>query len=238
MKERPVLMNGAMVRATLRDVDPKTQTRRVIKPQPLGYPWFWEGDDVDPDPQWFDSYCVGEEPCGAYSEEINKPMRCPFGQPGDRLYVRETWQAWQRTSYEHDEWQPIGVKDATASKQRAYAGGVRVDAIEYCADGKSAGPWTPSIHMPRWASRITLEVTGIKVERLQDISEEDARAEGVERSDITGMYHPTPFAGEVHAKLTARQAFESLWKAINGPDSWDANPWVWAITFKRIEAQR
>lgn len=137
----------------------------------------------------------------------SKPM--PYGQPGDRLlWVRETFSG------------PWCMGDTPPSKWG------RSSRIWYWADGNpDEGDWTrprPSIHMPRWASRITLEVTGVRVERLQDISEADALAEGVS-AILYEMRRATP-----------RCDFQALWQSINGPDSWAANPWVWVIEFKRI----
>ena len=104
--------------------------------------------------------------------------------------------------------------------------------IHYAATEDRGGLlWRPSIHMPRWASRITLEVTGVRVERLQDISEADAYAEGIEQTDfIEEAEHQEPATGAP----PGRYAYRALWESINGPDSWTANPWVWAVEFKRI----
>lgn len=137
---------------------------------------------------------------------------CPYGAAGDRLWVRETW--------------------ASDDGRAAW----------YRADGEThnAGlPWRPSIHMPRWASRLTLEVTGIRVERLQDISEEDAKAEGaLEICDICG----NPPEDEVHwaceadyvPQVSHRVGFQDLWESINSPGSWGLNPWVWVVGFRRL----
>jgi hypothetical protein len=124
---------------------------------------------------------------------------CPYGQPGERLWVRET----------HAHIYKGNVTPATR----------RHDDVAYKADGFAVdeyvyGPWKPSIHMLRWASRITLKVTGVRVERLGDLSESDARAEGVQ----------------------SVAEFKELWASINGPGSWAANPWVWAVSFKRLAA--
>ncbi len=124
----------------------------------------------------------------------------PFGKPGDRIWVRETFS----TVPDHDE--PVGCS-----------------ALLYAADGNGPyGKWTPSIHMPRWASRILLEITDVRVERLNSISEEDAKDEGAPTECcVIGDKH---FLG-----------FRSLWKSIYGDEGWQANPWVWVIEFKRIE---
>lgn len=173
MKDRPILFSAPMVRAILANT--KTQTRRVARVNPMH-----QGMALEP----------GEMAHGI-------PLKtCPYGQPGDRLWVRETWA-------------PLTV---------GYA--YRADPVW---NGPPADRWRPSIHMPRAASRITLEVTGVRVEKLQDISEADAQAEGAAR-------HISPAAF-----LTGhRQGYRLLWESINGPDSWAANPWVWVIEFKRI----
>lgn len=90
MKERPILYSAPMVLARIAGL--KRQTRRIVKPKPIGHPWFWAGDDVDPDPQWFDCYERGREPCGAATAEVKTPMRCPYGQPGDRVWGRESFK--------------------------------------------------------------------------------------------------------------------------------------------------
>ena len=189
-KERPILFSAPMVRALLDGS--KTQTRRVVKPQPVYDGRFAGG--------WKLKGKKGHEAatCSPFIAEV-----CPYGQPGDRLWVRE--------SFAHI------YRDNSSPERRSF------EDVAYMADGRGIdigayGSWKPSIHMPRWASRITLEITGVRVERLQDISEADARAEGASQ-------HPD---GPWHA-------YRSLWTLINGPDSWAANPWVWIIEFKRID---
>lgn len=192
MKERPILFSAPMVRAILSGT--KTQTRRVVKDGPALH----QGHTA-----W-------------------EMTRCPYGQPGGVLWVRETWR--------HIE--GGAVYDA--------AGGV-MDAFDsetiYRADKPHAhGPWKPAIHMPRWASRITLEVTGVRVERLQDISEDDCLAEGIAnvvRENLPRIQQ----CGEYDAiDVDPVAEYQSLWESINGPGSWDTNPWVWVIEFKRTEA--
>lgn len=138
---------------------------------------------------------------------------CPYGQPGDRLWVRETWQGPLIDEELEEEFHqsPDYFKKPEFCAYRATD---TLDAIN--ADGEALG-WRPSIHMPRWASRILLEVTSVRVERLQDISEADAEAEGP----------PKHFN-------SWRDNFCALWQKINGDGSWDANPWVWAIEFNRM----
>lgn len=151
-------------------------------------------------------------------------VQCPFGKTGDRIYVRETW----RTLQKWDNMAPRNLPDD-------------IDKIDYAAEGYSRNPlWAwgksrPSIHMPRWASRILLEVVSVRVERLQDISEEDAKAEGVEAICDTCNEDCRPF-GCGTCRPRFKHSFADLWETINGPGSWDANPWVWVIDVKRITA--
>ena len=153
----------------------------------------------------------------------------PYGQPGDRLWVRESWSpdpvadgTWNYTAWSGcREGQIAGVPERFQHPR----------FCNYAADWLH-GPirWTPSIHMPRWASRITLEVTGVRVERLNDISTEDAKAEGVEEIDGTVNLRKE--------RMTIHQhAYAQLWEQINGPGSWALNPWVWVVEFKRLTDQ-
>lgn len=142
-------------------------------------------------------------------------IRSPFGGPGDKLWVRETFHydnAAYVAKYKDAPW--LGLPDAGTAE------------TFYRADEKNPDifpKWTPSIFMPRWASRITLEITEVRVERLLDISETDAIAEGV-RTLPAPQWHPNGW----------RQTYWQLWDDINGRDATKANPWVWAITFKRV----
>lgn len=200
-RERPILFSGGMVRAILDGR--KTMTRRAVKPQfasdaepaemcaitPEG--WQTAGHSG----RWWDS-------CSGNSDEA---VRCPYGVPGDRLWVRETWaQNWNQLS--------------DTQIDRAYV--YRADGEARAQDNGCDLPWRPSIHMPRSASRITLEVTGVRVERLREISEADAIAEGVERPE-SGI----PIC-------SARQWFRVLWEQIN--KSWEPDTWVWVVEFRRI----
>lgn len=218
MKERPILFSAPMVRALLAGT--KTQTRRVMPHQPPeilpGYlaKVYWPARDrhMTSDPESA-AYLQFERPGdydGMHVMRDGFGFRCPYGQPGDRLWVREThapqadcWGSWER-------W----MKGAGGP-------GPIIHYAADIADKPFIEKWRPSIHMPRWASRITLEVTGVRVERLQDISEEDAKAEGVVWEQ-----------GQ-----TAINVFETLWESINDPGSWEANPWVWVVEFKRVEAR-
>jgi len=141
---------------------------------------------------------------------------CPFGKPGDRLWVRETFQG------------PLFDSDNSKCCVYRADGG---EAPEYVdADDNLRQGWKPSIFMPRWASRITLEITGVRVERLQDISASDCYAEGCFRPDQLKS-----LGSEVTTRDNARGAYRKLWESINGADSWDANPWVWVVEFKAID---
>ena len=199
MKSRPILFSGAMVRAILDGK--KTQTRRVVKQQPLGgNPDRWSCYHA-PDGQ--SNLWTPVSKSGKIGIFGIAGVKCPYGQPGDQLWVRETF------ALTGDNASPI---------VHSVHGGVAWRATDH----PKAFTWKPSIFMPRWASRITLELTGIRVERLQEISEADARAEGVTLRGITR--HESECRGE----------YRALWESINGPESWDSNPFVWVIEFKRL----
>jgi len=191
MKEKPILFSGDMVRAILEGT--KTQSRRIVKPQP---------DIAVPGP------IPGSGVCGRFTPEdekfgrLGKTIPCPYGHPGDRLWVRETW------AMAH------GLPPESHLRHQV------LYAADY-APGMLGCPARPSIHMHRWASRITLEITGVRLERLQEISDADALAEGCSAADMK--------SGDCLASVYAR-----LWDQINGPGSWAANPWVWVIEFKRL----
>ena len=198
MKERPILFNGAMVRALLDGS--KTQTRRVFKAK-NGAVWPHKND----------------------LPGMRQILRnCPYGQPGDRLWVREAW----RTFKSYDALPPRDLLETCTIWREADAT-PRIDRSPLC------GKLRPSMFMPRWASRITLEIVSVRVERLQDISEADASGEGLRfNSNCIG---PWSFDGG-QQWLAAREAYRELWNSINGPGSWAANPWVWVVEFKRLAA--
>lgn len=217
--ERPMLFSAPMVRAIL--AGEKTQTRRVIKPQP---------PDTHPHPGFtLFSTCAKDE--GAFCWRSSKSStatvghraHCPYGRVGDRLWVRETFHLCPHcervTSYRAGGWReaPSGAPDD---------GGDRCDTDDQPLSPKCAAHgWKPSIHMPRWASRITLEVTGVRVERVQNISEADARAEGAASMLVPDDDFP---------QRSYQLGFKALWARINGAESWAANPWVWIVEFKRV----
>lgn len=231
MKEHPILFSGPMVRAIL--AGRKTQTRREVKPQPSYI--------IDPQCRTYEPALVdrhgemypGPEVFGFYNEEHG--WKCPYGQPGDRLWVRETTCIAPKNFATPDE---TCVRD--------YDGALRF--VSYRADGHSEDAmrdyrlkWTPSIHVPRWASRITLEIVSVRVERLSEITEADAIAEGIEKSDRGYLdYHWEQKRGASLARGWFSDpvlSYRSLWETIDGPGSWDANPWVWVVEFKRVETQ-
>mgnify|MGYP001593654660 CR=1 FL=1 len=217
MKERPILFSGPMVRAILDGW--KTQTRRIVKgAQPTGA----SGHTISGD--WFrnERLVMREHKAVSAISDVLWSQECPYGRVGDRLWVRETW------AFE------LGAISSTRDENAP---------LVYAADGEQAlrsrlcDRWRPSIHMPRWASRINLEITGIRVERLQDISETDARAEGAEEVwfdhgsaadrgliDMPCMEINAPF----------RNGYALLWDQINGRGSWAGNPWVWVYDFCEV----
>ncbi len=164
-------------------------------------------------------------PDGFTPEYVAMPenRNCPYGYAGDRLWVRESWRA--PTSCDHMP--PRSIADSEA---------VRFMADEVVGADAGFGKGRPGMFMPRWACRINLEITGVRVERLQDISEADAIAEGIQRvGDGWQRFHVDPDA-EIGQAFTRNPvlAYRGLWESINGAGSWDANPWVWCIEFKRV----
>jgi hypothetical protein len=210
MKERPILFQGAMVRALLDGS--KTQTRRVVNPRHL--------------PQLDLSK-------GGRAANWSKPM--PYGQPGDRLWVKETFQRFTDDAEIMYAADPKSLEAMNDLKR------------DECLKAR----WRASIFMPRWASRITVEVTGVRVERLQEISEADAIAEGIEKtpSGFWSLYGQA----DVDGTYSPRTSYRALWESINSqtrpvfdedgkrignepnPARWEANPWVWVIDFKRLK---
>lgn len=218
MKERPILFSAPMVRALLDDS--KTQTRRIMNPQPR------QLNPGNPEGYYELNHKGGYILSSARNGFPAFVENCPYGQPGDRLWVREAWASVFAEPVEQMMPPDIAFR-ADGGEKPAW---LRV--------------WRPSIHMPRWASRITLEVTGVRVERLQDISEADAIAEGSITSESqiaiaacrNQMAAPDVVsASDGKAYANARRAYRALWEQINGAGSWEANPWVWVIEFKRVQ---
>jgi hypothetical protein len=189
--EKPILFSTEMVKSILSGF--KSQTRRVVK---------CEYNEIRWNPIVLNGY-------GGWCDEHGNPVNCPYGQVGDVLWVRETWCRWYNGHgyyYKADKLYPDN------------SGGMVGRPIDY---DEGAVPWKPSIHMPRAACRIRLEITDIRVERLQDISWEDAVAEGCPG------YRPT--------QDEPTHQFQRLWTKINGEESWQSNPWVWVISFHPLK---
>ncbi|MDM7296060.1 hypothetical protein [Klebsiella pneumoniae] len=220
MKERGMIFNSEMVRAILDGR--KTQTRRPIKWKQTRFTEIGEREDGSKWP-WSED---AEHACDFWHP-------CPFGAVGDRIWVRETFQG---PLFDYDLMDSY-CKDPTPFEKPEFcvykADGVPAPEF-YDADDELHCCWRPSIHMPRWASRILLEITDVRVERLNAISEEDARAEGIIDGGCLNCGEPEP-CGCANPEPDATDAFAYLWQSIYGQDNWNANPWVWVIEFKRVE---
>lgn len=226
MTERPILFQGAMVRAILDGS--KTQTRRVMARQKkydfTDYTLFGQRGHPDDEAEhrggWAQPW-VAIEHAPDWPDGKDDQCTCPYAsERGDRLWVRETWaQNWNQLS------------DTRMDRSYVY----RADGGPRAQDNGTDLPWRPSIHMPRAASRITLEVTEVRVERLQDISEADAIAEGIE-ADAQPGDQARLWRNYATGNTTVCPIFcyQSLWEKINGPGSWDTNPWVWVVEFRRL----
>ncbi|WP_448645360.1 hypothetical protein [Pseudomonas mediterranea] len=210
IKERPILFSAPMVRAILDDR--KTVTRRVIKPQPN-----WDG-------KWFqwEGHAPNSKDGAVGGNTIEAAdLMCwssPYGKPGDRLWVRET-------CFINDYRETNVPEEERAETEIVY----RADPLPCWEGEESEIRWRPSIHMPRWASRILLEITAVRVERLQDISRADIRAEGLQCPPELASDDVSPNYRDWYPA-----AWRELWESINGADSWTTNPWVWVVEFKRV----
>lgn len=233
VKERPILFSTPMVQAILEGR--KTQTRRVVKPKPV----------VTTAQDGFKFLTIPG--LGAIDEFIVN--KCPYGQIGDRLWVRETW-APVELGYDYESGYCDNIQLANAGDvlthfqdcghhagQEWLGRKPRFDFV-YAATGQWEEttedrnfPWKPSIHMPRKACRLELEVTGIRIERLHDITEQDAMEEGVYWEQHLGF----TVDGEEGNTESRVGEFSALWERINGAESWDANPWVWVVEFKPLK---
>ena len=187
VKERGMIFNDEMVRAILGGN--KTQTRRIVEEKFYGR---------------------------AVAAEL-LAKHCPYGQPGDRIWVRETYRV-------HGKATDVATLVYRASVRNSWTEQTHRVPVEVCNKPVSE-KWTPSIHMPRWASRILLEITDVRVERLHDMSEADAKAEGA----TPATYKITP------PEAVYRVGFGDIWRSIYGQDNWLSNPWVWVIEFKRVQ---
>lgn len=206
MSDKPIIFNDAMVRPLIEGR--KTQTRRIVK-----HSRQWPIEFIGPEGSQDEAECWGfEDPNTGTtwtlaSDGVSEEIPCPYGHAGSLLWVRETF--YRAYSVGRDV---TGEAVSAPLRVAAYEGEPKPQL-------KFGQSWRkmPSIHMPRWASRITLEITDVRVERLQDISEDDAMAEGI------------PFEGDCPSP---RDNFSALWESINGPGAWDQNPWVWVIEFR------
>jgi hypothetical protein len=241
VRERPILFSAPMVRAILDGR--KTQTRRIVKgidglTQPIvrneetgewGWwwtEWRWDGSGLD----------ARHIP---YAEHFHA-LRCPYGVPGDRLWVRESHQRFDKGTCDQHVWYLAGRNDKTFSAFRDHPD---VDPEQPWPKGRllqagdrSGAYGVPSIHMARWASRITLEVAEVRVERLKDCSEADAIAEGIEPDGFGAWKCYADDPRQTHW-ADPRESYRSLWDAINGDGAWASNPWVWVVEFRRVEQE-
>jgi hypothetical protein len=213
--DRPILFSAPMVRAILAGT--KTQTRRLVKPL--------TADRL--------THCPG------FLESLEGVPLSQYGQPGDRLWMRETWRYadWTEEGEPHIEYAADGTRTLIEDFPEEWAGRLMdtwvalSDPINFDIDQRAADRrWRPSIHMPRWASRITLNITDVRVERLHGISQADAMAEGIAPEGDEWRDYMMP---STQICLTPRGSFETLWSSINGAESWEANPWVWVVEFER-----
>ncbi|MDH2123005.1 hypothetical protein N5J75_07265 [Pantoea brenneri] len=225
MRECPIIFNADMVRAVLDGR--KTQTRRIMKVQPDS-PNFGLLRITDSTKRADIGKYHWAESNGTGTHTRSALFSCPFGAVGDRLWVRETFRVHSRAT-------DVATLVYKASEQQSWTQQTHRVPIEKCHKPAVVDKWTPSIHMPRWASRITLEITGVRVEQLQDISEADALAEGVTPEPCD---HARRSCEEIGCcGDTAKGEFGALWQSIYGEESWQANPWVWVIEFKRVEVE-
>lgn len=253
MKERPILFSGPMVRALLAGT--KTQTRRLVK-------WRGEtpdfhggrGDTLDLSAWgWFfdgprhNGYMVLERGLDERHDHGHISLPSPYGDPGVRLWVRETWstdqlhvypcpRAWYRADFGRYEDPALSAGEFHTCSKEQRARKVSVSDCWACVrDAYGKFIWKPSIHMPRRASRLSLEITGVRVERLQKISEADAKAEGIEQMAHVWKNYDRKDRLQF---IDPRDSYRSLWESINGPGSWELNPWVWVIEFKKVDGAR
>lgn len=241
MKTLPILFQGPMVRSLRLGI--KTNTRRIVKMHPDCH--------ADPDlrrtPDGMDLY---------YPEMLDEGVigvTCPYGKPGDRLWVRETWMPCDTKGDTHvqilykatNDVRPDGVSVTNFGAANWFkrpsdeVEGFRHNIEQMEVEGDK---WRPSIFLPRWASRVLLEVESVRIERLHAITEADALAEGVQRKESERWpgktvyldYDYDPLSDDAEWFQTALQSFRSLWRHINGPDAWEENPWVWRVQFRDV----
>ena len=241
VKERPIIFSTAMVQAIL--AGRKTQTRRAVNKINAGME--------------FQSLNREKSKAHFYGDMEHGYIKCPYGQPGDHLWVREKWRpiSWDyeggmgtKVQYAdgHAEW--INLFDDLDDELDFH---LKISDImekklppSFVVDDETFGwsgdeikqhmPWRPSIFMPKVAARLWLKITDIQVERLQDITEEDAISEGVQSTIHGGWVDYSGSQQDTGGFANAKSSFCTLWTSINGPDAWKANPWVWVVSFKRF----
>ena len=240
IKERPILFGGDMIRALLQEYSMpgqyKNQTRRTHGLHRFNdFPPYlkkkgWEIQEfIEESPGWW--LAISNDEDGEFpDDDFNIWVRCPYGKAGDRLWVKETF-----FEVYNDQFQPTG-KYCYAATHQGYVNVLDDDGgIKINKDGSDASPWKPSIHMPRKASRIQLEITGIRAERLQDISEEAAIAEGILFNGDYELWWD--YQREQWICVDPIDSYKSLICKINGPETWEKNPWVWVVEFKVIKVK-
>lgn len=218
MKERGMIFNSEMVRAILDGR--KTQTRRIVKGADGAVKfckeWDINGEEI---------FVVLGEKDHTGMNPVLGAISCPFGAVGERIWVRETFRVHSRAT-------DVATLVYKASMRNSWTDQTHRVPVSLCNKPATPEKWTPSLHMPRWASRIRLEITDVRVERLNAISQEDAQAEGMELTGWRPTYSDPDSGGEV---WTPYDNFARLWESIYGEGSWKVNPWVWVIEFKRVE---
>lgn len=235
MKERGMIFNGEMVRALLDGR--KTQTRRIVKGTDSAVKfckeWNINGEEV---------FVVLGEKDHTGMNPVLGAISCPFGAVGNRIWVREAFRVHSRAT-------DVATLVYKASERNSWTEQTHRVPVAVCNKPATPEKWTPSLHMPRWASRILLEITDVRVERLNAISEEDAQREGVHTEvwdqtvvarnyaarDEFFQFWSEDMPHYVEMNQLYRSSFRSLWESIYGSENWLANPWVWVIEFKRVE---
>lgn len=242
IKERPILMSAPMVRAIL--AGRKTQTRRLVKSRNdlshYNKAFVLSKDEYNKDVATeFNAKVVAKKPMALFFKNFinGLDVECPYGNVGDRLWVRESYKRWciDGTDTTEDGWWSVRYRsDNNIQKHCAtWDCCATYDSPSEAGCCKEPDRWKPSIHMPRWASRILLEITGLRVERLRDISRDDCIAEGIYEYQDGNYFYDSEHGGYG----SPYAAYKELINKINGPETWDRNPWVWVVEFKVIEVK-
>lgn len=225
MKDRPIMMTPENAQKCHDGT--KTQTRRMNNLEIV---------NVNPSQWQFAGWLSGEYLAPFHRNGVTINIKCPYGVAGDRLWVRE---AWQEKAWSSKELNQAGFLSAPKKPRETY---LNQDLYAIHKGGYNRaigdpGKWRSSIHMPRWACRTVLEITELRVERLQEISEEDAKAEGVTRIDHGREYYFSAMRDEPDHRNWGdpTDAYKELWESIHGKGSWELNPWVWVIEFRKVE---